>query len=140
MPVNGPAQRALSLILLNHDHIMDFVDTGPGREGEPTTARAQIQNLLLERITLEDGREVPVAFLAPGFEPAVLHPKDPMDAHFLRSDEGGWRYPPEAWMAERAKRVTVNNEASANFAASVAQKDGAELLKMLGQLSRRAGK
>lgn len=145
MPVSAPRnQRTLSLVFLNHDHVIDFLDTGPARDGDPTTGRAHIQNVLEERTRIDDGTPdgalIPLAMLAPTCTPTVMHPNDPMDAKYLRGDDGGWRHPGEAWLAERAKRVTSNAEASSQFAASVAQKDGAELVRILGSLTKRAGR
>jgi len=131
------ASRRLKLFCINDKHVVEFLDTGVDRNGDPTSQRQALMRVLEKKVVVGD---LKVATFCLAEAPEVLFvDDDEFENRYLRDRSGNWALPTPQWMemrearsGERARRAAQHGEAAQEALAQKAVGAMIDLARQMG--------
>jgi hypothetical protein len=102
--------RVIKLVCLNHRNVVEFLDTGRDKNGDPTSNRQALMRVLGKTVTVEgEGPSAVRMRTFALFEPpsTIFAGDEEFDDEVLRDNNGSWRLPSKEWREMQEKRCAV---------------------------------
>ncbi len=96
--------RVIKLVCLNHPHVVEFIDTGKDKNGDPTSNRQALVRVLGKRVLLDSGARVPTFQLAEPPVTTFVGDEEFDDATLRDRGTGNWLLPTPEWRATQKSR------------------------------------